>query len=68
MDRAADTGSVKAVPIVLDDGVSSARTARGKSLGMVMTLSNSAGLLVGSHSQMSEHWGSGMLMVVLWRE
>ena len=32
MDRTMNAGSVKAVPIVLDDGVSSAHTARGKSL------------------------------------
>ena len=49
-DRVANTGSIKAVPIVLDDGVSSACTTGGESLGMVMTLSNSAGSLVGSHS------------------
>ena len=60
-----DTGSIKAVLIVLDDGVSSAHTAGGKSLGMVMTLLDSAGLVVGSHGQMSECWGSGMLMVML---
>ena len=60
-----DTGSIKAVPIVLDDGVSSAHTAGGKSLGMVMTLSNSAGSLVGSHGQMSECWGNGMPTVML---
>ena len=60
-----NTCSVKAVPIVLDDGVSSACTTRGKSLGMVMTLSDSAGSLVGSHGQMSEHWGNGMPMVML---
>ena len=48
--------------------MSSAHTAGGKSLGMVMTLLDSAGSLVGSHSQMSECWGSGMPMVVLQRE